>query len=275
MKLISLEENKKLQLEILKNVAAFCDEHGLTYFLAYGTLLGAVRHKGFIPWDDDIDIQMPRDDYNKLIEIFNTQNKDNKYRLISPEENISKHPFTKVIDIRTIKNENGISYREGALGIDIDVFPLDGTPDDYKEYKKWYKKLNRVYWQYHFANIDIKSSKKLKIKIASAFMKPFVNRESALKKARDIHKQYPYKSCDYVAVVESIFNSINNRTEKSNYTDTVLLDFENCKFKAPVGYDVILSSMYGDYMKLPPKEKQATHHDNDTYWKEGYENEEI
>ena len=130
MKEISFEESKKLELDILLAVADFCNKNNLTYFLAYGTLIGAIRHKGFIPWDDDIDIQMPREDYNKFIETFSHE----RYKTIAPGTPLSKHSFVKVIDTETVKIEAHKKYKKGFLGVDIDIFPLDGTPSDENEY---------------------------------------------------------------------------------------------------------------------------------------------
>ena len=134
MKRISFEEAKRVELDILLHVAKFCDEHGLRYFLAYGTLIGAVRHKGFIPWDDDIDIQMPREDYEKLLELYPKENTDEKYFLLAPEMKGAHHPYAKIIDTRTVKKELG-AKKNNPLGVDIDVFPLDGQPDGDKEFE--------------------------------------------------------------------------------------------------------------------------------------------
>ena len=85
-KIETVDELKKIELDILLYFSQFCEKHGLRYFLAYGTLIGAVRHQGFIPWDDDIDIQMPREDYNKLIELYEKENTNVRYELVSPEQ---------------------------------------------------------------------------------------------------------------------------------------------------------------------------------------------
>ena len=156
MKPMSFEETKQVELEILTNVAEFCDKHEIQYFLAYGTLIGAVRHKGFIPWDDDIDIWMPRADYNRFLKIYNKENSDSQYKVISPYDKISRHTFVKVVDTRTVKIESGIDYSNGYLGIDVDIFPLDGQPDNDKDYFKWYNKLQKYYKLYPYLIMDEK-----------------------------------------------------------------------------------------------------------------------
>lgn len=267
MRELTFEENKQYQLGILKDVAKFCHENGLRYFLAYGTLIGAVRHKGFIPWDDDIDIQMPRPDYEKFISTY----KSDIFRLISPFDEISSHSMVKVIDTRTIKIEKAVKYEEGKeLGIDIDIFPLDGQPESDEEFAKYYKEKQRLLKKFYYVISDIKKYP-LKTKIARGLpylIANLTNKVSILKKIAKINSYYDFEKCRYVGATDSLYNSINNRNPKEWYESTVLLEFENCQFKAPVGYDEILTKMYGDYMKLPPEDKQVTHHSNKVYLKD-------
>lgn len=263
MKEISFEESRKLELEILLAVADFCDKHCLTYFLGYGTLLGAVRHKGFIPWDDDIDIQMPREDYNKLIATF-----EHEYlAVIAPESPMAKHSYVKVIDTRTVKTEPHKRYPAGSLGVDIDIFPLDGCPTDDKEYTPWYNKLQELYTGYMYSVQSItKGSLKHNIKLALlkfSLKKP----EYYLAEAKKLHEQYPYKQCEYAATVESCFNAKGCKAPRSCYVGSIDLEFEGHMLRAPIGYRTVLENLYGDYMTPPPADKQITHHTNKMYWK--------
>lgn len=270
--LIELEESKKIELEILSYFARFCEEHGLRYFLAYGTLIGAVRHKGFIPWDDDVDVQMPREDYNRLIKIFNDKKEIDYLSLVAPEDKISRHSIVKIIDTRTVKIEKNIDYKNGYLGIDIDVFPLDGQPDDEGVYSKWYGKLNKTYLLHVVNMLDPAVS--IPRRFCVPLVRLFFNKKLLNKKADKLHAAYPYETSQYVGSVESAFNSKKNHIEKNQYENFVMLEFEGHLFRAPCGYDKILSTMYGDYMKLPPEEKQVTHHSNYCYWRENA-NEEV
>lgn len=266
MKKINLEESKKIELDILSFVADFCDKNGLKYFLAYGTLIGAIRHKGFIPWDDDIDIWMPRDDYNKLMYIFQNSETD-YYKLICPTDKNSYHPYVKVIDTRTIKLEESVKYKNGYLGIDIDIFPLDGQPSDDGDYTKWYYKLQRYYRLYPCLILD--PCKKIKHMISVSIKKIISGgKKHILKKTAQLHAKYPYNESNFVGCVESCNNSEYNRYKKEWFEDVVEVEFENIVLKAPIGYDSILTKMYGNYMELPPKEKQITHHSNENFWLE-------
>lgn len=267
---LSLGEIKKHELDILIDVSDFCDKHGLRYYMAYGTLIGAVRHKGFIPWDDDIDIVMPRDDYEKFLKLYNIEgNNKNIYKLINPYDKISKHTFAKVTDLTTIKVEDGIFYDEGEmLGIDIDVFPMDGQPDDDKEFLKYYNKKYKQYKRFSYL-VNNYQKRSLKGKIIYAI--PYIINKLAGKK-RILHKinrcnVYNYDSSKYVGATASLFNSKSNRFKKECFDDFIQLDFEGYKLKAPCGYHEVLTQMYGDYMKLPPEEQQVTHHSNKAYKK--------
>lgn len=275
MKELTVEESNKVALDILLTIADFCDKHNLRYYLTYGTLIGAVRHNGFIPWDDDIDITMPREDYNAFLKLFNEEMKDAQYRVIAPYDKQSKHPFAKVTDTRTVKREEGLYYdvTDGVeLGVDVDIFPLDGTPTDDAEYDAWYKKLYRVYFRLLCKTWDVRGGgslvRKLKIVVGKCmYGTMFTTKNALLNKAAKLHAEYPYEKCEYVGSIESAFNGKGNRVRKEYFDDFVMVSFEGYSFKAPKGYHEVLTSIYGDYMQLPPEEKRVTHHANKIYMK--------
>ena len=273
MKSMSFEESKKVELDILESVASFCEENGIRYFLAYGTLIGALRHKGFIPWDDDIDIQMPREDYNRLISSFNEKKHNPNLCLVPPHDPKSRHPIVKIIDVRTVKIEEGVDYSAGSLGVDIDIFPIDGQPDNEVDYQQWYKKLRRLYAFYTYSIMSSRGGS-LKKRLLFSLIKMCMSRRYVKKRADSLHKKYPYESSKYLGTIESAFNSIGNRVERECFSDFVLVEFEGKQFRAPIGYDAILTKIYGDYMQLPPEEKRVSHHSANTYWKEN-ESEKV
>ena len=266
MREISLEESKKIELDILLDIAKFCEEHGLRYYLAYGTLIGAIRHKGFIPWDDDIDINMPRADYNEFLRTYNQEGKI--YRVIDPRDKNARHPFAKVIDTRTVKIEPMIEYNE-PLGIDVDIFPLDGMPENDDQYNRWYDRLYKLYKKHTYCILTPNSKswwQNLKLRIRKIGVPK--NKDVILDKTEALHKPYPYEKSTYIGAIACQWSWRGDRTKKDAYESAVDVDFEGLRFKAPVGYDTVLRNIYGDYMQLPPEEKRVTHHTNNTYWKE-------
>ncbi len=271
MKQLTMEELKQVELDILSDFAKFCDKNRLTYFLAYGTLIGAIRHRGFIPWDDDVDVWMPRADYDRLMAIFNEQHKEGVYQAVLPTDKRSRHSFVKIIDTRTVKIEEGVSYDDGLLGVDIDVFPLDGQPHDEAAFDGWYNQLQKVY-RGHLALIGTNDGNlltRIKIVARRALTRMVYGTKSAiLRKAARLHRQYPYETSTYVGAVESCFNFKRNRYKKEWFSKAVVAEFEGTSFKIPVGYHEILTQMYGDYMQPPSADKQAPHHRNKTYWRD-------
>ena len=228
MKLMTIEEAKQVELDILSNIASFCDTHNLRYCLAYGTLIGAVRHKGFIPWDDDIDIWMPRADYDQFIERYNTENADKRYTVISPYDKRSQHTFAKVIDETTVKMESTVDYINGHLGVDVDIFPLDGVPEDDQEYIRWYNKLHNIYRKIVFLVLDEK--KNIKRRVLLPLIRLWVGGKTGiLRKAAKLHKRYPFNESSYIGTVESHYNNSNNRFKKEwfEYFSANLGDLDN------------------------------------------------
>ena len=143
---IGVQELKQLQIEILKAIHSFCEEYHIKYSLACGTMLGAVRHKGYIPWDDDIDIYLLRDDYNKLVKLFPNVYHEH-YELISIERNkIWSRPYAKAFDNRTLLFEN--INDSSSIGINIDIYPIDDVPDVKSEWSR-YNSIRR-FFQKHF-----------------------------------------------------------------------------------------------------------------------------
>lgn len=272
---IGLEEHKKIALDILKAVDCICKKNNIQYFLAYGTLLGAVRHQGFIPWDDDIDIQVPRQDYNRFLNIFNEQALSNGYehlKVVSPYDKGALHTHIKVIDTRTVKIEKGFDYRKyEPLGIDIDVFPIDGLPDDEKVCDEINKQKLVLYLKFQRFVIDVQS-RSFKGILYTYYIQMMCRiknetKQRLVEKADEISMKYPYESANYVGSVCSVYSPAKIRHLRTDYENAIDVQFEDGVFKAPSGYDNILRTIYGDYMQLPPLKEQITHHINNVYWK--------
>ena len=260
---IEIEELKKIQLDILTQVAEFCDKNGLRYFLAYGTLIGAVRHKGYIPWDDDIDIVVSRADYQKLLTCFTSQDLE----IVSPELNRDcPHPFAKIYNTKTQLIE--LSDIKFDIGINIDVFPLDFFPDDQIESERLVKRI-RYLRKMLEAKVVVVVRKRSLIKNTILFIAKcaciFLNYRTLIQKI--VMCSQTYNETNLVGCLVWGYG-IKERVSKEIFNDSVEVEFEREKFKAPIGYDQWLKHIYGDYMQLPPEEKRESHHAFKAYWKE-------
>ena len=145
MRKLTTHEVQKIEYDILVTFDQFCEANHLTYMLAGGTLLGAIRHHGFIPWDDDIDVIMPRNDYDRLLQLPKTVigNEQKKYEIWHWKNSGSHYPFIKIVDPDTYVKTDYIRQKREIPHIWIDVFPLDGNPNDRVKTEKLYKKVAR------------------------------------------------------------------------------------------------------------------------------------
>ena len=268
MRYIEIDELRKLQLDIMQTIHDFCTKNNIRYSISGGTLLGAVRHKGYIPWDDDIDCMMPRPDYEKFVATFN-ENNDSPLKVFSSynDRNFFQ-PFAKVVNTKTrlIEHED---RSQPNLGVYVDIFPIDGLPNDEDEREQYWnmiaKKKNFSTVIYSKINEKEHGLKKIARKILFCLFRPF----SANWYAKKLHRlgiKNSFEASKFVA--NSIFGyHTKEQMPKSIFDDFVLLDFEDRKFSAVKDYNTYLSNLFGDYMQLPPKEKQVSKHDFEVYWR--------
>jgi lipopolysaccharide cholinephosphotransferase len=272
MKQLTFEEYKAAEMQILLDVSEFCEKHSLTCFLAYGTLIGAVRHKGFIPWDDDVDIYMTRPDYERFLELFCGDAKPERLEVIHPYHELSKHAFTKIIDTTTVKLEDGYSYPHGYLGVDIDVFVVDGQPDDDAEFERWYKKLNRLYLLDYLSSRSGEGSFKRKLAhLGIKLLNIFLPLRKIREKTDALHAKYPYGSTKYAGSITGLCNNRGDRAPTECFEGSEWCEFEGHKLRMPKGYHEIMTRLYGDYMQLPPEEQRVAPHTVKAFWKEDAE----
>ena len=262
-KQMSTAEIKDCAKNILEKFAEFCECNDLKYYLAYGTLIGAVRHKGYIPWDDDIDLEMPRNDYNKLMEILAEQNNliTQNIEIKTPYSDNYQYPFIKVVDNTTFVQETSMR-KKYSTSIWIDIFPLDNIPDDEKEQKKFIEKLYKMN-KYYFYTIERKYTQKnilgkLRFYFVKLFFTPFY---AIIKQKERIDKfAQKYKNENTKCSTELIANNLAERSiiENSELEQTKL-SFENRLYTTFANYDSILRKYYGDYMELPPENERVGH----------------
>ena len=260
MKELSLQELKDIEFDILKVFDAFCKENNIRYYFAYGTLLGAIRYKKFIPWDDDVDLLVPREDYERLVSIYKDSE---RYRLFSPErEPKFLYPFAKLCDMTTRKVEGG--YNNGVeLGVDIDIFPLDHWDHDLEKAKNEAKLIKRYMSFLTLSKLqkpDSKSSVKRFIKgIVMIFCK-MLGSKFFINKINQATIRPEQKGSAYIGTKSWCVYGERNIIPSEAFDNIVEVEFEGEMFPAPAGYDTYLTCLYGDYLPEPPKEKQKTHH---------------
>ena len=266
MKEIGIDELKQIQLDMLKDIHTFCVEHKIRYSLAFGTLLGAVRHKGYIPWDDDVDIMMPREDYNRFIRSYGNQ----KYRIADMSVNPDYvDPFAKVEDTRTVLEE----YEEGVpsfFGVYIDVFPVDYIPDNLSERKSFYRKKNLWNILYELKRIKVKEGrsfiKNLVLMVGHRLLF-FISRRQLAHKMSELASKYQRQKTAYMGIVAVADSRIEEAVPSSCFEAYIELPFENINVMSIKNYDCYLSAAFGDYMQLPPEEKRVSHHVFKAYWR--------
>ena len=248
------------ELEILLEVDRFCKDKGLRYYLAGGTLLGAIRHQGFIPWDDDIDICMPRPDFEDFIRTFKARR--SYYHL---ESNLNKKfyiPFAKIFNLNTKVNMK-LSHSETSGHLWIDVLPVDGLPANMEEVKKIYGKCDRYRRILSISEANVEESKTTFKKWAKIlFLQPVIKLygiEKVVQKLDQIGRRLPYESSSYVGIVTWGLYGAGERMLKSEFEKATEVEFEGYKFPAFSCWDSYLHGLYGDYMQLPPAEKRQTH----------------
>lgn len=256
-----IREIQQMELGIMEYIHEVCQKIGVKYFLAYGSLIGAVRHKGFIPWDDDMDICMLREDYEKLQDYL-IANPDERYEVMSYKNNLNYvYPFMKVQDNQTYLLEEDVRI-DSNMGIYVDIFPVDGYEDDSVFKDKMTRLIKKRQLScYTFKGItNTKSLLNSLIRYISVIIFYFTNTNKHIRGIDELAQSR--KVDDYELVDYLIYKDMNKPVWKREWLNqTITGVFEGKEFMIPKNYHEILTSDYGDYTQLPPVELRFSHHD--------------
>ena len=273
MKHLSVKEIQEVLLRIMKYVHTFCVENDIKYSLDGGTLIGSIRHKGFIPWDDDIDIAMPRPYYNIFVKTFKDSN---EFKLFAPEKRNSFINYARVCDIKNTIGDYHTPWTKEDVGVWIDVFPIDGEAEDEETWKKEVHRLIQYRYLMFYSRLPhvkfrkdasiTENAKTLIKKICFSWM----NTNYINKKSIKLQTSHDFKTSSYCGQMAFLNMWDKKRMPREWYDcEYILQPFEDTELYITTAYDQVLTSLYGNYMKLPPEEDRKPGHSNlvHFYWR--------
>ncbi len=263
---IEMDEIKRIELDILYFINRICNENNIHYFLCGGSALGAIRHNGFIPWDDDIDISMLRDDYNKFISIVKKSN--SHFRVIDETIKNYNDLAAKIYDDRT-RIEDGRTKTD--YGVFVDVFPIDYSGDTIEESKMHFKKiafkkyiLVSTTWKRFFINKEYGFFRQI-IRFAFYLLGKLYRPKKIIKSIRNYQKKHLSEETAYCCSFGSTYGT-KTIFPTEFFKRTTLATFEDGQFPILADYDSYLKALYGDYMKLPPEGKRNYRHSFEAFY---------
>lgn len=261
-----MTEIQTIILDVYKEFKRICDENGLRYFAIGGTCIGAIRNKGFIPWDDDMDVAMPFEDYIRFQKIVQ-KNLNEPYELFCPGER--KYHLVRFLKLHnkktTFVEQNRVKYPETYMGVFMDIMPLVGFPENHKMGKCHIRKC-RIYLAIHNAcNLRLKDKPTLKSKIFSLVSKPFTIGKPFnhyLLKYQELISRYKFGETKdvFFAWRVPLEAPYKNIFPYEIFAESISVPFEDTEMRVPKDYDCYLKMDFGDYMKLPPEDKRMGGH---------------
>ena len=264
LRVLTTKEIQDCSLEVMKFVDSFCRENRIKYCLAGGSLIGAIRHKGFIPWDDDLDIQLSRIEYNKLIHSF--EDNSGKFKCFAPELGNSYLPFARICDMQKTVAVPYCPWCKETTGVFIDIFAEDGVPDSIDLLNKRVKKLRKqigTLYQVRGASRRFSAEQNISRSLKLLAKKVLFGRyeiNSLLNSIIIDFTEDNYIASNYVGVMQNPMYGVREHHRKKIFESYIDVPFEDACFMVVSDYDEVLRNIFGDYMKLPPEEKRVPGH---------------
>ena len=268
-KVENISDIQKLLYDLMQEFHSICEKHGLYYVIFGGTMLGAVRHHGIIPWDDDIDVCMPRKDYEEFCKIVN-EKYCQKFTVKAYPQNKYVYSYAKFCLKDSLLIESSLRPKLSRLMLFIDVFPVDGYPpmNEEKEHfdKLRYYKNSRCY-AVRCSNVNMWLKKPWYLfNFIRCIPYRLIGYQYYLKKEIEEKQKYNFDTCEYIAMQGAGWNE-KGKLEKKIFLNRKLYKFGNLEVWGIADYDAHLTKLYGDYMTPPPKEKQTSNHSYKLYIK--------
>lgn len=253
--LASLHE---VELEIFDEFVRICKKHKLEYFMTGGTMLGAIRHEGFIPWDDDIDLGMMRKDYDLFIQ-YAKEELDEKYYLDCFETNKDYYlPFAKIRKNNTIFDEEDSHHLNNHKGIFIDIIPFENAPHQDSFKQKIQAILVRNITDTMFYKTKIRKLKNSRHPVFVAFLS-ILPKRTLMKLQNKLMHLHKDDNSEYVVALAGTYGYVKETSKRSVFLPSKNIKFEDRTYRGMNNPDAYLTRIFGDYMKLPPKEKRRNH----------------
>ena len=271
---LTIIDTQRISLEILNDIANICETQHFRYSLIYGTLIGAVRHHGYIPWDDDVDIMMPRSDYDKFLLYMKKHIQEYPHLRVFNRDECKEYPYmiTRISDNRyEIVMENEKSY---GMGVFIDIYPYDGlgnTKDEAVKYGLKGDRLSSLCYQStrdHFAIETTTSLIRKIIKFPVYVYAKIRGKEYFQNKLEKLAREKDFDNSEYVGCAVWLSWGEKDIFPRKWFDETLFMQFDKYEFRVPKEYDKVLRHEYGDYMKLPPEKDRIGHHFFKVYRKE-------
>lgn len=257
---LQLAERKRIELSILKDLDSLCKKNSITYYLAYGSLLGTVRHSGFIPWDDDIDVWVPINEYQKLLSILKAES---KYDVLDNISDVSwPMAFAKLSDPKTLIVDDQDEYKFlKQRGIAVDIFPLFYCKNNKKWFKRIHNNRNNIIRLFCFENgiLAERTGLKNRLNYYYAWLMNVLGHDQDYYKKRMLKKELQLLDTGYLGCPVSLYENADIYDEDC-FSETIMKEFEGDYYPVPVGYDRILTKLYGNYMQLPAPEDRVSNH---------------